>query len=186
MGKMASPAGQQCYNVPIGKFFWKILSRCFNFLRVKVSQQMKDVVPPGWLPLANQSGWMDKGFFLLVLKHLRSQIVGLPTKPVLVFVDGHSFHVGYSVVMYCKEQGIILQTLPPHTSHGSQTFYDPFRRYLKQGNDEFMRRNPGKAITIYAVPIISKLVIEKAFPEHNIKQGFSAIGIFPLNRVAIP
>jgi hypothetical protein len=121
---------------------------------VKVSQKMKDVVPHGLLPLANQSGWMDKGYFLLVLKNLRSHIFGSPTKPVIVFVDGHSFHVSYSVVMYCKEQGIILQTLPPHTSHGSQTFYGPFRRYLKQGHDEFMRRNPGKAITIYDVPII--------------------------------
>ncbi len=151
-----------------------------------MSQQMKDVVPHGWLPLANKSGWIDKGGFLLVLNHLRSQIFGSPTKPVLVFVDGQSFHVGYPAVMYCKEQGIILQTLPPHTSHGSQTFYGPFRRYLKEDNDEFMRRNPGKAITIYDVPIISKLVIEKAFPEHNIKKGFSVTGIFPFNGTAIP
>jgi hypothetical protein len=73
---------------------------------MKVSQQMKDTVPHGWLPLAKKYGWMEKGCFLLVLKHLRSQIFGSPTKPVLVFVDGHSFHVRYSVVMYCKEQGI--------------------------------------------------------------------------------
>jgi hypothetical protein len=133
---------------------------------------MKVVVPHGWLSLANQSGWMDKGCFLLVLNHLRSQIFCSPTKPVLVFVDGHSFHVGYPVVMYCKEQGIILQTLPPHTSHGSQTFYGPFRRYFREDHDEFMRRNPGKAITIYDVPIISKLVIEKAFPEHSPRKDF--------------
>ncbi len=137
-----------------------------------MSQQMKVVVPHGWLSLANQSGWMDKGCFLLVLNHLRSQIFCSPTKPVLVFVDGHSFHVGYPVVMYCKEQGIILQTLPPHTSHGSQTFYGPFRRYFREDHDEFMRRNPGKAITIYDVPIISKLVIEKVFPEHSPRKDF--------------
>ncbi|KAI9562433.1 hypothetical protein GHT06_009863 [Daphnia sinensis] len=92
--------------------------------------------------------------------------------------------------MYCKEEGIILQTFPPNTSHGSQpldrTFYGPFKRYLKQVHDEFMRRNPGKAITIYDVPIISKLAIEKAFTELNIKKGFSATGIFPLNHTAIP
>jgi hypothetical protein len=81
-----------------------------------------------------------------------------------VFVDGHSFHVGYPVVMYCKEQGIILQTLPPPNG--------PFRRYFREDHDEFMRRNPGKAITIYDVPIISKLVIEKAFPEHSPRKDF--------------
>ena len=168
----------------------KLYPGVFIFPRVKVSQKMKDVVPVGWLPLANPSGWMDEDCFLLLLKHLRSQITCSPTKPVLIFVDGHKSHVGYSVVMYCKEQGIILQTLPPHTSHGSQpldrTCYGPFKRYLKQEHDEFMRKNPGKCITIYDVPIISKLAILKAFTINNIKKGFAATGIFPLNRTAIP
>lgn len=98
----------------------KLYPGVFIFPRVKVSQKMKDVAPVGWLPLANPSGWMDEDCFLLLLKHLRNQITCSPTKPVLIFVDGHKSHVDYSVVMYCKEQGIILQTLPPHTSHGSQ------------------------------------------------------------------
>ena len=126
-----------------GKFYPGV----FVFPRVNVSQKMKDGVPHGWLPLANKSGWMDEDGFLLLLKHLRSQIACSPTKQVLVFVDGHSSHVSYSVVMYCKEQGIILQTLPPQTSHGTQpldrTCYCPFKRYLKQGHDEFNRKNPG-------------------------------------------
>ena len=150
---------------------------------------MKDVVPHGWLPLANKSGWMDEDGFLLLLKHLRSQIACSPTKQVLVFVDGHSSHVGFSVVMYFKEQGIKLQTLPPHTSHGSQPLdqicYGPFKRYLKQGHDAFIRKNPGKGITIYDVPFISKLAYQESFYGTHIKKGFSATGIFQLNRTAI-
>jgi hypothetical protein len=46
--------------------------------------------------------------------------------------------------------------------------------------------NTGKGITIYDVPIISKLAILKAFTVNNIKKGFEATGIFPLNRTAIP
>jgi hypothetical protein len=145
---------------------------------------MKDVVPHGWLPLANKSGWMDEDGFLLLLKHLRSQIACSPTKQVLVFVDGHSSHVGFSVVMYFKEQGIKLQTLPPHTSHGSQPLdqicYGPFKRYLKQGHDAFIRKNPGKGITIYDVPFISKLAIKKAFTEHTSRKDFLPLVFFNL------
>ena len=162
----------------------------FIFPRVSVSQEMKDVVPHGWLALANPSGWMDENCFLLFLKHIRKQITCSPSKPVLMIVDGHSSHCGFSVANYCKEQGIVLQTLPPHTSHASQPLdrcvYGPFKRYLVQSHDEFLRKTPGQPIRIYDVPIVSEEPLKKAFTEKNIKKAFSATGIWPLNRDAIP
>lgn len=89
--------------------------------------------------LANPSGWMDEESFLILLKHFRKQIVCLPKKTVLVFLDNHRSHIGYSIVMYALEQGRIFMTLPPHTSNVSQPLdrcvYGLLKRFLKYAND---------------------------------------------------
>jgi hypothetical protein len=157
---------------------------------VKVSQKMKDSVPFGWLALANPSGWMDEESFLILLKHFRKQIDCSPKNPVLVFLDNHGSHIGYSIVMYALEQGIILMTLPPHTSHATQPLdrcvYGPFKRYLKDAHDSWLRMHPGLRITIYDVPPISAKPITKAFTVRNILKAFQATGIFPFNPKTIP
>lgn len=169
-----------------GKFYPGV----FVFPLVNLSQRMIDSVPFGWLALANPSGWMDEGSFLILLKHFRKQIVCSPSNPVLVFLDNHGSHVGYSIVMYALEEGIILMTLPPHTSHAPQPLdrcvYGPFKRFLKDAHDLWIRLHPGLRITIYDVPMISEEPIKKAFIAKNILKAFLATGLFPFNRKAIP
>ena len=166
----------------------KLYPGVFIFPRAKLCDEM--VVPHGWLASANKSGYMDEPSFLKLLKHLRNQITCCPERPVLMLVDGHSSHVGYSIAMYCKQEGIILQTLPPHTSHASQPLdrgvYSAFKRYLKEGHEDWIRNHPGQAIKIYDVPIISEPAIKKAFSSNNIIKDFKATGIYPFSRTAIP
>jgi hypothetical protein len=168
----------------------KLYPGVFVFPLVKVSQKMKDAVPFGWLALANPSGWMDEESFLILLKHFRKQIICSPKKPVLVFLDNHGSQIGYSIVMYALEQGIILMTLPPNTSHASQPLdrcvYGLFKRFLKDAHDFWLRIHPGLRITIHDVPVISDEPIKKAFTVKNIMKAFEATGIFPLDRKAIP
>ena len=175
---------------PIISAAGKLFPGVFIFPLVKVSQKMRDSVPFGWIALANSSGWMTEDCFLLLLKHFRKQITCSPEKPKLVTMDNHISHMGYSVVMYAKQEGLILQTFPPHTSHAIQPLdrcvYGPLKRFLREAHDRWIRKHPGGRITVYDVPGISDEPIRKAFSEHNIKKAFSATGIYPFNRNAIP
>ena len=105
-------------------------------------------------------------------------------------MDNHISHMGYSVCVFAKDNGIVLQTLVPHTSHGTQpldrTCFGPFKSYLGDSHAEWMRSHPGQRISIYEVPLLSKQAILRAFTVNNIKKGFEATGLYPFNRNAIP
>ncbi|KAH1021752.1 hypothetical protein HUJ04_011237 [Dendroctonus ponderosae] len=55
----------------------------------------------------------------------------LSEDPVLLLLDNHSSHCSLNTYNFCKERGMILLTIPPHTSHRVQpldvTFYGPLK-----------------------------------------------------------
>jgi len=120
----------------------KLFPGVFVFPRKKVSDKMKNM-PEGFILLAHPSGWMTEGNFLIALKHLHSQVKCRKEKPIILFLDNHISHMGYSICVFAKENGIILQTLPPHTSHASQpldrTIYGPFKCHLAESHAYWMR-----------------------------------------------
>lgn len=162
----------------------------FVFPLVNESPKMKESVPHGFLPIAQKTGWMNGDTFLRVLKHWNGQVKSTPEKPKLLLMDNHSSHIEYPIILYAKENGIVLQTLVPHTSHAIQPLdravYGPLKTYIKEAHDEYLRRNPNKRTTIYDVPSLSEIPLQRACSERNIKSGFRATGIYPLNRNAIP
>jgi Zn ribbon nucleic-acid-binding protein len=103
------------------------------FLAKKVSDKMKNM-PEGFISLAQPLGWMTQENFLIALKHLHSQVKCTKQKPILLIMENHISHMGCSICGFAKENGIILQTLPPHTSHAFQplnrTIYGPFKCHL--------------------------------------------------------
>jgi hypothetical protein len=98
--------------------------------------------------------------------------------------------MGYSICIFAKENGIILQTLTPHTSHASQpldrTTFDLFKSNLADSHSDWMREHPGQRISIYEIPLLSQSSLQRAFTEKNIKKGFKATDLFHFNRNAIP
>ena len=41
-------------------------------------------------------------------------------RPVILLTDGHKTHINIDVIDLCRENGIILFCLPPHTTHALQ------------------------------------------------------------------
>ncbi|KAL5015099.1 hypothetical protein ScPMuIL_009369 [Solemya velum] len=68
----------------------------------------------------SQNGWMDSELFVHWLKEVFVPGVNerVVTKPVVLFlfVDGHSTHLTLQASDICRENGIILYCLPPHSS----------------------------------------------------------------------
>lgn len=80
----------------------------FPFVNFK--QPMIKGAPSGTDEFANPSGWIEW------LKHFITFSKASKTSPVL-FMDNHEAHISIWAVKLAKENGVLLLTLPPHTSH---------------------------------------------------------------------
>ena len=76
-------------------------------------------------------------------------------------------------------------SFPPHCSHKLQpldrTVFGPFKKYVSMSQDNWMRNNPGKTMTIYDLPGIARESWPKAAQPSSITKGFEVSGVFPFN-----
>ena len=71
---------------------------------------------PGTVYGLPKKGWMDGELFdMWFARHFLTQVC-----PLLLLMDGHSSHYQPAVIKRAAEEGIIMFTLPPHTSHLTQ------------------------------------------------------------------
>lgn len=89
---------------------------------------------------------INRANFLKFLTHF-IQIAKPPTdKPVLLFTDNHETHISIEIIENVKENGIILLTLPAHTSNPLQlldrTVFGPFKSQFSQVADSWMLKHP--------------------------------------------
>lgn len=120
-------------------------------------------LPQGFLPLAHQSGWMNDDLFLISLQHFKKQVNCLPDDPILLILDNHISHISYPVVDYCRSNGIIIFTLPPHTycNHSTRDYFGPMKEDLKKEHLEWMRLHPEQRIGNYDVPKLTEIQSRK-------------------------
>ena len=72
----------------------------------------------------SDSDWMNMQLFkqwFIINKHLVHHANA--AQPLLLLLDGHGFHYNLEVVTFAKENGIIMFTLVPHTTHETQTLH---------------------------------------------------------------
>lgn len=132
----------------------------------------------GAIPLFNAKGYMDATFFLRTLEHFKDHVQVSIENPLLLILDNHSSHLSLEALRFCRNNGIHMITLPPHTSHKTQpldlaVFY-PFKEYCVS---EFQ----GKKVTVHNIARFSATPFKKSFTTKNIKSGFRAGGIYPLD-----
>lgn len=157
----------------------------FIFPRQNVQEYMTVGAPPGSLAVAHASGWMTEENFEKYLTHfIKFAKCSLDNK-VLLILDNHKSHMSPNGLEICKNNGIILLTLPPHTSHKLQpldvSVYGPFKTYFNQESDSFMVNNPGKTINLKNIPTLAGRAHQRAFTPLNITKGFEHTGICPYN-----
>ncbi|KAJ4430901.1 hypothetical protein ANN_19493, partial [Periplaneta americana] len=139
--------------------------------------------PPGCIGAANPSGWVTKQEFLRFMEHFVNHTRCSKERPVLVVLDNHISHLSIAVLNFCKVNGVVLLSFPPHTSHKLQPLdlavYGLFKRFINAASDGWMKSNPGKAMTVYNLPSLAKVALTSA---ENILSGFQSSGIWPFNK----
>ncbi|XP_069685007.1 uncharacterized protein [Periplaneta americana] len=158
----------------------------FIFPRVHFKPHFILQGPPGCIGAAHPSGWITGPIFLEYVKHFHKHVPSSVEKPVLLLLDNHISHLSISVLDYCKENGIILLSFPPHTSHRLQpldlSVYGPFKKYYYTACCDWMNSHPGSPISIYDIPAMAKEALANSLTPKNIMAGFQKAGIWPFNR----
>lgn len=143
--------------------------------------------PVGSLGLCNKSGWITAELFLDVLKHIKKHLDPKPEpgKHILLLMDNHDTHVTVSSVQFCRENGIILLSFPPHTSHKIQPLdvavFGAFKSALKRTLNNWMINNVNHTVSLNDIGELTSGPFLDAFTPKNIVAGFRKPGVFPFN-----
>ncbi|KAB0793383.1 hypothetical protein PPYR_13003 [Photinus pyralis] len=152
---------------------------------VNWQDRMLQGAPPGSAGATHSSGWMTKENFLKYLEHFRKHSNCSLNNKQLIILDNHDSHVNIEIINFARSNGLVLLTLPPHTSHKLQpldrTVFEPLKTYYNSVASDWMTNNPGKNLTIYDIAGLLGQAYPKAFSPANIQSGFRVSGIFPFN-----
>ncbi|XP_055550962.1 uncharacterized protein LOC129733260 [Wyeomyia smithii] len=132
----------------------------------------------GWSTLETFSQWFDS--FLRCYR---------PTKedPVLLILDGHSSHTrNLEVLEKARVNHTRILSIPPHTSHKLQpldvAFMGPFKGAYSEALDRLLKRNGGKAETIYNVAALVNEAFKQTAKKTVAHNDYKTTGIMPFDR----
>lgn len=158
----------------------------YIFKRVRWNDCFLNGAPAGSTGTASKSAWMTIQIFVefylpFVIKHTRCS----KEKPILLILDNHCSHISLESVTLAKDSGVVLLTLPPHTSHRLQpldrTVFGPMKTYFNRAMDNFMRTHPKRSINIYDIGGLTERAFAQSMTVGNITSGFRSTGIYPFN-----
>ena len=155
------------------------------FPRVYFIETMLRGAPPGSISGANVSGWSTETLFSDYLDHFSKFVKPSHDHPVLIIMDNHETHISIEIIDKARDNGIVLLTLPPHTSHKMQPLdrciFGPYKTFYNKAADNWILNHPGRHISIYEIAELVGEAYPKSFTQSNIIQGFKVTGICPLN-----
>ena len=158
----------------------------YVFPRKTLRDVLMQGAPEGSLGLVSESGWMKAEIFVKVLEHLAKFSGCTPEKQIIVVMDNHDSHIALANVLYAKEHGINVVTLPPHTSNKTQpldvSVYGPHKSFFNAAVNSWMLEHPGKTVTINNMAKLMGEAWLKAATPVNIMSGFRMAGIWPVDR----
>lgn len=158
----------------------------FVFPRLRYHEHFVRDGPPGCIGVGNSSGWMQDKEFVIFLRHFQKHTNSSLSHKVLLLLDNHASHITIDALDFCRSNGIVMLSLPPHCSHKLQpldrSVYGPFKKAVNSACDAWIRNHPGKPMTIYDIPGITATALPLALTQNNIQAGFKCTGVFPFNR----
>lgn len=164
----------------------KALPPAWVFPRVHFNEKLMSGAAAGALGLVHELGCMTSENFLKVLEFFKENVRCSKENPVLLIMDNHESHLSIPGLEFCKENGIVVLTFPPHTSNKLQPLdrciFDSFKKIFSSAVNSWMNSNPNTLLDIYALPKLCSFAWNRATTPENVKSGFKAAGIVPFDR----
>lgn len=157
----------------------------FIYKRKRMKAELIDNAPPSSIGMTSDSSFITSELFLHWLHHFKSHATPTKTDPVLLILDNHSSHCSLQTIDFCRQNNIILLSLPPHSSHKIQPldrcFFSSLKKYYAAECENWMRNHPGRTITTFQVATIFAPAYSKTASVANAIEGFKVTGIHPFN-----
>ncbi|XP_055910754.1 uncharacterized protein LOC129945119 [Eupeodes corollae] len=160
----------------------------FVFPRARFHDHMLKGAPNGSIELANSptNGWMTSQLFVKVLDHLQKYSRSTTNDPILLLLDNHESHCSIDAIKFCRENGIVLLTFPPHCTHKLQpldvSVIGPFKKKLSLSQNDWLLNNPKKTITIHDLPSIVTPAYNNSFTPGQVSEQQ---GSFPFHEMFV-
>lgn len=155
------------------------------FPRSRMSANLMIDGPPGAIYRANKSGWITEQLFVEWLAHFKEKTNASAQNPVLLILDNHSTHCSVEAFDFCADNGIVMLSIPPHTSHRLQpldlTIFGPLSTAFNEACDTQMKANGYMAMTSEQLPSLLKSAWNKICSTEKAVNGFQSAGICPYN-----
>lgn len=157
------------------------------FPRKRMNPQLQDGAPGGTLFRCQENGWMTIDLFTEWLSHFIQYAKPDKEKPLLLILDGHVSHThNLKALEMAREAGVIMLSLPSHTTHRMQpldvAFFRPLNTYYGQEADTWMRKNAGRPLSQFQVCELFGKSYAKAASVETAVNGFRRAGIWPVDR----
>lgn len=128
---------------------------------------------------------MTEELFLDWLKHFVEHTKPALEDVVLLILDNHVSHISLDIYEFCRHNGVLMLSLPPHTSQWTQpldlTFFGLLKLQYHKECDLPMKTNNYEKLTPYDIaPLFNKAYLKAASPEKAVNR-FAAAGIWPMN-----
>ncbi|KAI4463175.1 hypothetical protein MML48_4g00008072 [Holotrichia oblita] len=121
------------------------------FPRKKFNPRMTDGAPHGTLEVVSDSGWMTRELFPSVVKHYIKQT----SSTTLIILDNHESHLTIERITLAKENGVIILTLPPHTSNKllplDVSVFFSFKAFYNTALQTWLLDHAGIPVTIFDI-----------------------------------
>lgn len=157
----------------------------FIYKRKRMKPELLDNAPPSAIGMNSDSSFINADLFIQWLQHFKAHAMPTQEQPVLLILDNHSSHCTLAAVDFCRQNHIVLLSLPPHSSHKIQPldrcFFSPLKRYYSAECENWMRNHPGRTITTFQVASIFTPAFAKTATVANAMEGFKVTGIWPFN-----
>ena len=143
---------------------------------------------PGTTYGLSDNGWIDMELFKQWFQRHFLRHAGA-SRPLLLLLDGHSSHYNIEAISLARENGVIIFTLVPHTTHELQPLdtavFGPLKKNWYEECHMYVQSHPGRIITKYHFnEVFSKAWLKSMMPA-NIISGFKTCGIYPFNPRAV-
>ena len=136
--------------------------------------------------ISQANGWMNGECFLQTLQHVHEKSGSSVDNKILLIMDNAECHMNIHAVEFAIQHGIVIVTLPPHTTDKLQpldvSVFGPFKTYMRGQLNDYALMHPNKHITEHMLPEFASNAWNTACTPTNVLSGFRATGIWPINR----
>lgn len=157
----------------------------FIYPRKKPKGELLEEGPVGAICMVSDSGYINTNLFLNWLYHFKDYAHPTKEDPILLVIDNHSSHINLEATNYARDHGIVILTLPPHSSHKIQpldrSLFSPLKTKYAIECDKWMTQHPGRGITQFQVARLFNIAYKQVATMSNAESGFKVSGIFPFD-----